>query len=149
VSKTVFQSLFSLLLLASASDVAAQQQRHVPVGLLTLSGYQVHCGRVATDIMPIADLAGSFRGRIILSPSLFDLPGAQQVFWYMHECGHQMVGSNEAAADCWAARQGRIQGWLSPTELTRLSSAMQGWSGDATHAEGGRRAKAMERCYYR
>ena len=149
--KTLLRTAFVLSVLASSSVTTAQQQQrqHVLAGSLTLAGYQATCGPIGTDLLRIADLAASYPGRIILGPSLFDLPRAQQIFWYMHECGHQIFGTNEAVADCWAAEQGRIAGWLSPAEFERFASLVRSWPGDAIHGRGDKRAERMKRCYYR
>lgn len=114
-----------------------------------LSGYQATCGPVPTYIIPINDISFSYSGGIILNPILFTLPRAEQIFWYMHECAHQIFGRSEAVADCWAVEQGRINGWLKPSEFKRLASFIRLQRGDATHADGDERAEAMGRCYYR
>lgn len=134
----------SLLALAPQPSVA---QRLILPGALLLAGYRATCGPVDTMIQPINDIAAAYKGRIILHPRVLDLPRAQQLFWYTHECAHQIFGPGEAAADCWAVQQGKLQGWLSRDELTKLGSSMQQFPGDNTHASGGKRISYMEKCY--
>ncbi|PZO74785.1 MAG: hypothetical protein DI640_05815 [Sphingomonas taxi] len=98
-------------------------------------------------IQPINDIAAAYRGRIYLHPRVLDLPRAQQLFWYTHECAHQIFGPGEAAADCWAVQQGKIQGWLSRVELTRLSGSMRQFPRDASHEDGAARIAHMEKCF--
>ncbi|RXD07054.1 hypothetical protein EQZ23_02910 [Sphingomonas sp. UV9] len=86
-------------------------------------------------------------GRIYLHPRVLDLPRAQQLFWYTHECAHQIFGPGEAAADCWAVQQGKIQGWLSRVELTRLNLSFRQFPRDAAHADGAARIAYMEKCF--
>ncbi|WP_198350656.1 hypothetical protein [Sphingomonas prati] len=116
-------------------------------GALLLAGYRATCGPVDTMIQPIDDIAAAARGRIYLHPRVFDLPRAQQLFWYTHECAHQIFGPNEAAADCWAVQQGRIQGWLSRDELRLLKTSMENFLADATHRTGVVRIAYMDKCY--
>lgn len=125
----------------------AVAQRLILPGALLLAGYRATCGPVDTMIQPINDIAAAYKGRIILHPRVLDLPRAQQLFWYTHECGHQIFGPGEAAADCWAVQQGKIQGWLSREELTRLAHSMQQFPSDDTHASGRSRISYMEKCF--
>jgi len=100
-------------------------------------------------IQPINDIAAAYKGRIILHPRVLDLPRAQQLFWYTHECAHQIFGPGEAAADCWAVQQGKIQGWLTRDELAKLAVTMRYYPGDATHTDGAARIVAMDACFAR
>jgi len=133
-------------MLALLPQPAAAQRLILP-GALLLAGYRATCGPVDTMIQPIEDIAAAYKGRIILHPRLLDLPRAQQLFWYTHECAHQIFGPGEAAADCWAVEQGKIQGWLSRDELTKLGTSMRDFPGDATHSDGRARIVSMEKCY--
>ncbi|MCP8889714.1 hypothetical protein [Sphingomonas faeni] len=135
-------------LLTTAPHPAAAQTLIVP-GALLLAGYRATCGPVDTMIKPIDDIAAAYKGRIILHPRVLDLPRAQQLFWYTHECAHHIFGPGEAAADCWAVQQGKIQGWLSRDELSRLGTTMRSFPGDATHGDGRSRVSYMEKCYAR
>ena len=116
-------------------------------GALLLAGYRATCGPVDTMIEPINDIAAAYKGRIILHPRVLDLPRAQQLFWYTHECAHQIFGPGEAAADCWAVGQGKLQGWLTREELGRLGASMRDFPGDATHDDGRVRMVKMEKCF--
>jgi hypothetical protein len=135
-------------LLALVPQPAAAQRLILP-GALLLAGYRATCGPVDTMIQPINDIAAAYTGRIILHPRVLDLPRAQQLFWYTHECAHQIFGPGEAAADCWAVQQGKIQGWLTSAELSALGVSMRRFPGDANHADGPSRLAAMNGCYAR
>jgi uncharacterized membrane protein YccC len=139
---------FAASLVALTPAVASAQSLIVP-GALLLAGYRATCGPVNTVIEPINDIAAAYNGRIYLHPRVLDLPRAQQLFWYTHECAHQMFGSDEALADCWSVQQGRIQGWLSRDELNKLDKSMQAFPGDASHAAGPARIAHIEQCYAR
>lgn len=125
----------------------APAQRLILPGALLLAGYRATCGPVDTMVQPINDIAAAYKGRIILHPRVFALPRAQQLFWYTHECAHQIFGPGEAAADCWAVQQGKIQGWLSHSELNDLGISMHRFPGDAAHADGQTRLAHMNKCY--
>ncbi|TXC70707.1 hypothetical protein FSB78_06980 [Sphingomonas ginsenosidivorax] len=135
-------------LLALVPQPAAAQRLILP-GALLLAGYRATCGPVDTMIQPINDIAAAYTGRIILHPRVLNLPRAQQLFWYTHECAHQIFGPGEAAADCWAVQQGKIQGWLTSAELSALGASMRAFPGDANHADGPSRLAAMNSCYAR
>ena len=133
-------------LLALVPQPAAAQRLILP-GALLLAGYRATCGPVDTMIQPSDDIAAAYKGRIILHPRVLNLPRAQQLFWYTHECAHQIFGPGEAAADCWAVEQGKIQGWLSPDDLAKLGATMRDFPGDATHTDGRGRMVNMQKCY--
>lgn len=135
------------ILSCELAQPAFAQQAVLTSGALILSGYPANCGEVRTVVAPIYDLAESWRGWIYLSPRLFLLPRAQQLFWYTHECAHQIFGPSEAIADCWAARQGKIKGWLTAIELEGLLDMVRTLPGDAAHAVGPVRAEDLRRCY--
>jgi hypothetical protein len=138
---------FFAIFLAIVPSVAFAQQRTLNAGALFLSGYQATCGPIQTVVSPINDIAESWGGWIYVSPRLFGLPRAQQIFWYTHECGHQIFGSSEVVADCWAVQQGKVQGWLDAIDLKYLLDMVRRLAGDATHAAGQVRAENMQRCY--
>lgn len=139
-------SALSLSLALLLSLPAAAQQR-VRSGSLHLAGFRATCGAVETDVMHFNDIAASTGNLIILNPRLFRMPRAQQMFWYTHECGHQIFGPNEAVADCWSVQQGWRQGWLSLREFEQLAVMMSSLPGDAEHLSGPVRAAHMRQCY--
>ncbi|MEG3083763.1 hypothetical protein U1707_08920 [Sphingomonas sp. PB2P12] len=44
-------------------------------------------------------------------------------------------------------QQGKIQGWLTRTELNALGTSMRQFPGDADHADGRSRLAYMNACY--
>jgi hypothetical protein len=116
-------------------------------GALRLAGYRATCGSVDTMIPPIDDIAAAYNGCMFLHPRVLDLPRAQELFWYTHECAHQILGPGEAAPDCWAVQQGKIQGWLTRDELSRLSGTMRRYRADETRSNGVARVVAMDACF--
>jgi hypothetical protein len=133
-------------LLAVIPQPGAAQTVVLP-GTLRLPGYRASCGSVDTMIQLIDDIASAYKGRIILHPRVLDLPRAQQLFWYTHECAHQIFGPGEAAADCWAVQQGNIQSWLTRDELSMLSGTMRPYRADETRSNGATRVVAIDTCF--
>ena len=68
-------------------------------------------------------------------------------FIYAHECGHSVVGSNEAAADCWAIQAGNQEGWFTarnfPALLQYFANNPEGW----THGPNRARLRRMAACF--
>ena len=136
--------LLAFFIFTQTSTVGAQQYlgKNPIIGGATLS-----CFGADTYVSNINDLAKALPGQIILSPILSNYHPIIQIFVYMHECGHQVVGSNEAAADCWAIKVGRDQGWLPPAATGLLVQAFGNSPGDWTHAPGPYRIQQMAACY--
>lgn len=134
-------------LLAVLIANAASAQKTIPPGQLMLPGGPVNCGPIPTLVQPIPDIAMARPGWIILNPSFFQLPYVLQYFVYAHECAHHIVGSNEAASDCWAIRTGRDQGWFKDSDIGWLVSYFGGSPGDWTHAPGPIRIANLIECF--
>ena len=101
-----------LLACALALGVAAPADaRQYQPRALSLGGTYPACGQVPTTVASIPDIAMSTPGMIHLNPELWRLPRPLQLFWYAHECAHQLYGTSEDHADCWAIRSGRDEGW--------------------------------------
>lgn len=115
-----------------------------------IGGAQVQCGGAMTVVMPLNDLAQAVPGEIRLNPRLFSYPSDIQIFVYAHECAHQLYGggpAGEAAADCWAMKTGRDQGWLPPAGAAVVAQSVAGTAGDWSHAPGPQRVANMQACY--
>jgi len=137
--------LFFLAALFVVSSNSSAQQVLGPNP--TIGGMAVSCSGAITIVAPVSDLAKAVPGQIILNPILFTYPPVVQVFVYAHECAHQFVGSNETAADCWAMKTGRNQGWLPPQAANLIGAAFLDSPGDWTHAPGPMRVQQMAVCY--
>ena len=121
----------------------AQQLGPNPV----IAGTPMSCNGVPTVVQHIPDLAMARPGWIILSPGFFNQHPAVQRFVYAHECAHHVLGSNESAADCWAMRLGRDQGWLSRRDAQTVANALRQTPGSWTHPWGPVRAQQALGCY--
>ncbi len=121
-----------------------------PPGTYRMAGRTLRCGNTDTIVSPrFWDYGGAMPGLIILNPNkLARLPRQVRLFVYYHECGHQYVDDDETAADCYAVRQGRRDGWLTPAGVKQICTRLfRNSSGDRFHAPGPARCSMLERCY--
>ena len=144
--RTLALSLTAALALASpASAQVVQTHPHQ----LYVDGVPAACGGVAFALDPnLPDVGMARPGVIILNPNvLAGMSSSMKLFWIAHECGHHAVGANEAAADCWAIRLGRNQGWFPPWAFEEMIYQFRFNPGDFTHAPGPQRVQQMMTCY--
>jgi hypothetical protein len=57
------------------------------------------------------------------------------------------VGNNEQAADCFAVKLGRNQGFFSPASIHQICAFTFPSPGDWTHLPGPLRCQQMQMCY--
>jgi hypothetical protein len=118
-------------------------------GNLKIDGTPVNCGRRPTVINPNFDSwGGSFPGFVILNDRKIDgLPTVVKMYVYAHECGHQFVGADEVAADCFAVRRGVRWGWLNVDGMDEICGFISQLKGDRVHPPGPKRCEYMRQCY--
>ena len=104
----------------------------VPKGKLTIDGKRKMCGNRPTVMDPKFDSwGGAYPGFVILNPvRLKRLPSVVKFYVYAHECGHQFVGRDEDAADCFAVKRGRRYGWLDASGMAQICSFISQLKGD-------------------
>jgi hypothetical protein len=143
-----------LILLAAAIfglGAAPARAQDFPPGTFLLDGYPAMCGQAWTTVTPsIPDVAYALPGQILLHPALVfgGAPTGVKHFVYAHECAHQLVGPNEAAADAWAIRIGRGQGWIDAVVLDQICQSLWFSPGDWTHFPGPLRCGMMAEVFY-
>jgi hypothetical protein len=118
-------------------------------GELKIDGRAVNCGKRPTVLNPNFDSwGGAFPGFLILNTKKINgLTTAVKLYVYSHECGHQFVGPDESAADCFAMRRGVRWGWLDAQGLEDVCTFISTLKGDAVHPPGPKRCEDMRRCY--
>lgn len=138
--------------IAVPDGIAAQRgkaKQQKMINAYSVGGTNMTCGK--TPIMlsnEFWDYGGAIKGMIILNPrKLRTIPTTVRMYIYAHECGHQYVGGDESAADCYAVKRGRKQGWLSAGGLKQICNFFKGNDGDFTHRPGIVRCRAMQQCY--
>lgn len=143
--------IFKIVVTAAAfvlSVVNAHAQM-IPPGQLRLDGINVACRGAPTVLTTQINDAAMTDGRAIyLNPAVMgSWPTVLKIWMYAHECGHLHVGANESAADCWAVRLGRDQGWFRPAAFQGLMQLLRHNPGDVTHPPGIARLNNMMHCY--
>jgi hypothetical protein len=119
-------------------------------GQLLLDGHRMTCGSFPTVLDPnLNDYAAApYRQFIILNmPYIAKVPTIVKLWIYNHECGHKFVGLDENKADCFAVRNGRATGWLTPQGLDQVCSFISVAQPDAAHLSGPDRCTRMRECY--
>src|SRR5437016_3593185 len=121
-----------------------------PPGTFSIDGIPIVCGPITFVLTPNVPDVGinNGQGQIYLNPMILGrLPTVLRLFWAAHECGHFFAGANEIAADCWAIKTGRNQGWFPPQAFGLLMQMFQNNPGDMLHPAGPTRVSNMMVCY--
>ena len=128
---------------------AGPDARLVEPGQLKIDDHRMVCGKRPTVIdNTFESWGGAYPGYLILNMErLKTLPTAVKLFIFAHECGHQFVGRNEDAADCFGVKRGRRYGWLTEEGLAQVCDFISKLKGDADHAAGPKRCEQMRQCY--
>jgi len=121
----------------------------VPAGELRIDGEIFACGHRPTVIADaLDDYAAAYYGFMIVNKQRFSkLPLTLKHYVFGHECGHQYVGRDELAADCYAVRQGRREGWLDEKGVDEICGFIGRAKGDATHPPGPKRCANIRACF--
>lgn len=80
---------------------------------------------------------------IFLHPALNSYPPGVIAFIFAHECAHFRGTMDEQAADIWAMRLGRRQGWINPQTVNDICASVYFSPGDWTHFPGPWRCQNM------
>jgi hypothetical protein len=119
-------------------------------GSTTVGGSKVNCyaaKKIITD-KRVPGPGYASQGVIYLGPQyLKAYPPIVQRFIFLHECGHQYVGTDETAADCWAARVGKRQGWFSEAGVASVCKAFWNTQGGQFHLPGPQRCQVLKQCF--
>lgn len=128
---------------------AGPDARLIKPGKLSIDRHRMLCGRRPTVMDPKFDSwGGAYPGYVILNPDrLKELPTPVKLFIYAHECGHQFVGRNETAADCFGVKRGRRYGWLDEKGLDQVCEFISKLKASAQHEAGPERCKKIRICY--
>lgn len=129
--------------------LAGPDSKFVPHGQYVVEGTRMICGKRPTVIDPnFVSWGGALPGFLIMNPKKVQgLPKAVKLYVYSHECGHQFVGADESAADCFAIRRGIRRGWLNSEGLAQICAFISQLKGDSVHPPGTNRCEAMRQCF--
>lgn len=139
------------LVLVAASleeDAAALEQgKLVAPGRLVVAGRRLSCGATATLIRDFEGFAVSSTVIMLNMQALKELPRPVQWLIYYHECGHILYGPSETAADCYAVRRARREGWLGKATLDDICAVFNIAGHGPMHADPEQRCDQLRQCF--
>ncbi len=137
------------LALGIACCAALAETRGASAGSANIGGMRLSCAAakvVVSNAVPGPGFA--VQGLIMFGPKFLNkYPQIVQRLVFLHECGHQYVGTDESSADCWAVRSGKRQGWLTPAGLKQACRALWHTEADGAHLAGPERCDALKQCF--
>lgn len=158
--------LLTAVTVASAFSASPARADEDPVGPEIIAGITVECrdirGRPVRTYR-VLNLGDVGRAGVVnrvpiiaIDPNIMALlPDKMQLFFYLHECAHHVLGhwmafspDHENDADCWAIRYGRDHGALSRQEVDAFGPVLSVSKGSAVgHLPGPERARRLLECY--
>ena len=139
------------LALASASleenAAALEQGKLVAPGRLVVAGRRLSCGATATLLRDFEGFAVSSTVIMLNMQALQDLPRPVQWLIYYHECGHILFGPSETAADCYALRRARREGWLNKAALDDICAVFNIAGHGPLHPDPEARCEQLRQCF--
>lgn len=131
---------------ATAVPILAPNPLNVAGRLATCGPYPIYLDHDLSDV-GVAQWNG-LAGKLTLNPGLMaSRTPAVQWLIFAHECGHLMTQSGEAAADCWAVKAGRDQGWFGAWNFQDLMDELGSNPGTMSHPPGTVRIQHMITCF--
>ena len=142
-------ALCLVLVAASLEEDAAalEQGKLVAPGRLVVAGRRLSCGATATLIRDFEGFAVSSTVIMLNMQALKDLPRPVQWLIYYHECGHILFGPSETAADCYAIRRARREGWLSKQSLEDICAVFNIAGHGPVHPDPEARCDQLRQCF--
>jgi hypothetical protein len=129
-------------------DAAALEQgKLVAPGRLVVAGRKLSCGTTATLLRDFEGFAVSSTVIMLNMQALKDLPRPVQWLIYYHECGHILYGPSETAADCYAIRRARREGWLSKAGLEDICAVFNIAGHGPVHPDPEQRCDQLRQCF--
>lgn len=146
-----------------ASPVRAEDDG---TGPQTIAGVRIECRDIrgrAVRTFQIKNLGDVGRAGIVnrapiiaIDPNIMALlPDKMQLFFYLHECAHHVLGhwmafapDHENAADCWAIHYGRDHAMLERQDVESFAPVLARSQGsNAGHLPGPERARHLLECF--
>jgi hypothetical protein len=129
-------------------DAAALEQgKLVAPGRLVVAGRRLSCGATATLLRDFEGFAVSSTVIMLNMQALKELPRPVQWLIYYHECGHILYGPSETAADCYAIRRARREGWLSKAGLEDICAVFNIAGHTPVHPDPETRCEQLRQCF--
>ncbi len=137
------------LFVMAVSALSVLGSTNAVAGSATIGGVKLSCANTKVVISNQVPGPGfAVDGMIMFSPKhLRAYPPIVQRLVFLHECGHQYVGTDETAADCWAVKSAKKRGWLTAAGLRQACRALWHTEADGTHLAGPERCAALKQCF--
>lgn len=126
---------------------ALDQGKLVQPGRLVVAGRRLTCGPTATLLRDFEGFAVSSTVIMLNMQALKDLPRPVQWLIYYHECGHILFGPSETAADCYAVRRARREGWLNQQALEDICAVFNIAGHGPVHPDPEDRCNQLRQCF--
>lgn len=138
----------ALLVLGLGAAAAGDPKgKLVSPGKLVVAGRALTCGDTPTLIRNFPGYAVSSTLIVLNLGALSSLPPVVRWMVYYHECGHIHVGASEVAADCWAVKRARREGWLTQKGLNQVCAVFNQVGHGAAHPAPEQRCDLMRQCF--
>jgi hypothetical protein len=138
----------ALVAVNQEEDVAAYDQgKLVAPGRLVIAGRKLSCGTTATLVRDFEGFAVSSTVIMLNMQAMKDLPRPVQWLIYYHECGHILYGPSETAADCYAVRRARREGWLDQKALDDVCAVFNIAGHGPLHPDPEARCNQLRQCF--
>lgn len=121
--------------MTATAQAATNPDNYFPADTFSIDRTPVSCGTIIfmyDKSLPVAGL-NKGNGIIAINPDILaGMPGILKLYVASHECAYSILGrKDEAAARCWAVKNGRDQGWFPPAGFALLLRLLQkqepGW----------------------
>ena len=139
---------FVLIILAAV--VVTVCAHRVEAESIKIAGHSMSCG--STPVF--SDSSLRMEGRFVPGQGIYlnqelmqRQPPAVRMFVFKHECAHKVVGGNELAADCAAARSGAHEKWLTLAGVDTVCKALMGEPARGPYPSGVARCTNIRKCY--
>ena len=126
--------------------VAIEKDRLVPAGRLVIEGRRLSCGSTKTLLRDFEGFAVSSTVIMLNMQALNPLPRQVQWLIYYHECGHILLGQSETAADCYAVKRARREGWLNDRALDDVCAVFNIAGHGPVHPDPQARCDQLRQC---
>lgn len=126
---------------------AAESAKLVQPGRLVIAGRRLSCGSTTTLIRDFEGFAVSSTVIMLNMQALKDLPRQVQWLIYYHECGHILYGPSESAADCYAIKRGKREGWLTRQTLEDICAVFNISGHGPMHPDPEARCAQLRQCF--
>jgi hypothetical protein len=121
----------------------------VPAGAFVVNGRRLVCGKRPTVIdRKLDDVSAAYPRFTIVNPDRFArLTPTTKFFFYYVACRFTFIGHLTDDADCYAARRGSREGWLTENGVDEVCAALRNYPKTSLHMDGPARCQLIRKCF--